>query len=105
MKYGRSLSFCVKDILSGKVSIDEVGKIVSSTACKTDGDWQELIEIYSRSYWHDFSSFEINDVMTQLIYGGKIEQPRLSNGKMQALYRSTMWANSYDEVVETLEDF
>lgn len=106
MKYGRSLSFCVKDILSGKVSIDEVGKIVSSTACKNDEDWQGLIKSYSQSYWRDFSSLEINDIMTQLIYGGKIEQPRLSNGKSQALFRADgIWADSYNEVIETLEHF
>ena len=106
MRYGRSLSFCVKDILSGKVSISEVGKIVSSTACKNDEDWKSLIDAYSQSYWYDFSSLEINDVMTRLIREGKIEQPRLLNSKVQALYRAGgNWADSYEEVVGTLEHF
>jgi hypothetical protein len=105
MKYGRSLSFCVKDILSGKVSINEVGKIVTSTACKNAKDWKELIALYSQTYWNDFSSLEIENVMTQLISDGKIEQPRLSNGKIQALYLAGIWADSYGEVIETLRDF
>lgn len=104
MKYGRSLSFCIKDILSGKVSYNEVGKIVTSTACKNDESWVKLLEQYQQSYWYDYSMVECRAVLFGLLFANKIEQPRLIDGRMQALYRSDgHWANTYQEVIDTLE--
>ena len=103
MKYGRSLSFCVKDILDGKVSYNEVGKIVASTACKNDDDWVKVVEQYMLSYWYGYSFLDCKSIVWGLLDANKIEQPRLTSGKMQAMYKYGNWANTYQEVIDSLE--
>lgn len=105
MKYGRSLSFCVSNILDGKVAIEDVGMIVTSTAVLADG-WDQLIELYRKFYWYEYSFEDCKKVIDALLAAGKIEQPRLIDGRRQALYRSNgNWADTYQEVLDTLESF
>ncbi len=106
MKYGRSLSFCVKDILSGKVNKNDVGKIVTSTSFNDIKSWQDGIAQYYDSYWYDFATLkECQNLINWLIDNNKIEQPRLINGKIQALYKFENWADTYQEVIDSLEYF
>jgi len=49
---GWSLSFCVKDIFEGKISIDDVLAIASGTSFTNDeSSWELLLDSYSKSYW------------------------------------------------------
>jgi hypothetical protein len=74
---GLSLSFCVKDILDGRVIIDQVGRIITSTCAYNDERWAQLISGYSQSYWADYSADTINGVLARL--RPIIEQPRIDN--------------------------
>ena len=103
MKYGRSLSFCVKDILSGKINKNDVGVIVTSTSFKNPEMWQKGIESYQNSYWYDYTLEECTNLINWLIDNNKIEQPRLTNGKVQALYKFSKWADTYQEAIASLE--
>ena len=51
MKIGFSLSYCVKDIIDGKVREDEVLLLIAGTLTPTEEDWQHVMELYSESYW------------------------------------------------------
>lgn len=51
---GLSLSFCLKDIASGKVHKDEVSKIISGTMAENEEDFQEIFDQYMESYWRSF---------------------------------------------------
>lgn len=73
---GLSLSFCVSDIVRGIVKEENVEKIVSGTAVKTDTDWEELLQSYCRIYWFDFPE-KARALVARLRQQGKIEQPRL----------------------------
>ncbi len=104
-KYGRSLSFCVKDILSGKVSLEDVGVIVTSTECKTNDDWERLLELYSNSYWRSFPKNDARNILYSLIDNGNIYQPRLVNGMCQSLVGVDNWCDTYQEALATLVNY
>lgn len=106
MKYGRSLSFCVSDILKGRVAKEDVGVIVTSTACQTSSDWDKLIKSYSNSYWRNYLPECCRDLVMWLLDNGHIYQPRLVNGMIQSLgeYRE-IWVDSYQEALESLRHF
>lgn len=77
MKYtGLSLSLCVLDIARGRVSIDQVDKIIASTAANSSQDWYEVIEEYKKYYWSE-NPKECEHLAREFIAAGKVEQPRL----------------------------
>lgn len=51
MHVGLSLSFCVADIISGAVRIEDVEVIHASTAAVTQDDWDRVVRQYSSVYW------------------------------------------------------
>tara|TARA_R110001583_G_scaffold53441_4_gene164846 strand:- start:212 stop:520 length:309 start_codon:yes stop_codon:yes gene_type:complete len=77
-RIGLSLSFCIKEILSGKVWEGSVDKIVSGTSCRSDDDWEELIQRYREVYWRKDPN-EGEAILRRLLEAGKIEQPRLND--------------------------
>jgi hypothetical protein len=76
---GLSLSFCVKDILAGHVPESDVTKIITSTAARTEADWNRLITSYCQIYWKAFESDVVIALIQRLRVQGKIEQPRLAD--------------------------
>ncbi|MBI5044833.1 MAG: hypothetical protein HZC02_02815 [Candidatus Levybacteria bacterium] len=81
---GRSLSFCVQDILRGRVAREDVEKIVAGTTARTEEDWAELVKMYQRSYWRDFP-VEAAELVRELRAQGRIEQPRLDNPEVHSI--------------------
>lgn len=76
---GLSLSFCVADILYGKVRLEDVKLIITGTACRTPEQWAGLLEQYKQSYWQ-FDERQVanpEDVLRTLLESGRIYQPRL----------------------------
>lgn len=51
MKIGFSLSYCVMDILNGKVREDEVLLIVANTLTETEEEWAHVMNVYANGYW------------------------------------------------------
>jgi hypothetical protein len=76
---GLSLSFCVRDIMDGKVAEGDVEKIITMTKCATDADWQKLIDAYRVVYWRDYERDAVAALLHRLWAQGKIEQPRLAD--------------------------
>ena len=72
---GLSLSFCVKDIMRGKTTEEEVTTIISGIDAPTDEIWQSVMESYCRHYWYEYPE-EAVAVATRLRDAGKIQQPR-----------------------------
>ena len=102
MKYGRSLSFCVRDIVNGEVEYNDVSVIVTNTCAKNRKEFEKIIEIYSGSYWRGFASVA-KGVALDLWDQGKIQQPRLINNRIgQKLYAYDIWADSYQEAIDSL---
>lgn len=80
---GLSLSFCIKDILNGKVNLDNVAGIFTSTMIKSDDDLIMVIDLYCDTYWanpleDDIDTFaRATEVVRELMSSGRIFQPRV----------------------------
>jgi hypothetical protein len=90
MKIGTSYSRCVRDIVTGKVSFDDVVVIVARTDFDPENDtqWQgiwhgyagdrTLGSIWSHPEWYEYSEREqeFRDMSIKLKKAGKLHQPR-----------------------------
>lgn len=74
MKIGLSLSFCVQDIVKGKVRLDEVLCIITGTKATTEAEREAVLTDYCRTYWrgHEESALA---VMKEL--APRLIQPRI----------------------------
>ncbi len=71
---GMSLSFCVKDILNGKIRIEDISGIISSTKVES---CEKAFEYYA-SYWGKFASKETCMETLKKVWP-LVFQPRLNN--------------------------
>jgi len=69
---GLSLSFCIRDILAGRVKAEDVECIITATACSNIYD---IIDDYSQDYWAGYEKSDIINLLKQL--EDRIIQPRL----------------------------
>jgi hypothetical protein len=88
MYIGTSLGGCLKSLMAGEVSIDEVMFIVTRTMCPTFDKYIAVVKqyyaegnIYARnSSRYDLTESSLDDVIemaSRLYYLGKIHQPRV----------------------------
>ena len=68
---GKSLSFCVRDVVKGDVSIDDVVCIITNTQFDTI---DEAFSYYRDSYWRFCDPTNLKEILTQL--WPRIMQPR-----------------------------
>jgi hypothetical protein len=78
MLIGTSLSFCVKDIMEGRVKLDNVILIITGTNSKGKDSWEQILNTYSETYWRSNPEKGI-EIANQLLFTGRIFQPRASN--------------------------
>lgn len=77
---GLSLSFCVRDIMDGKVAIDDVQFITSGTHATCPEDWDEVIATYRKAYW--YKDPDRGEVIARYFIGnGLILQPRMEGNR------------------------
>ena len=82
MRYiGTSLGRCLRSILKGEVSEDQVFLIVAGTRSHTEEEYLEVIKQYhyERHGEYDISQWtyeEVKELATRLWNNGKIHQPR-----------------------------
>ena len=99
---GLSVSFCVRDIVAGKMALEQVEKIVAGTACPDDEAWERVIKAYRDSYWRE-SPDQCEQILRQLLAEGKIYQPALDleNGRRPLLATDDgiiHWVNAESEI-------
>jgi len=101
--YGRSLSFCVQDILSGRVSLDDVQCIITSTKLESFDDFKICISQYLETYWVAYPENQVRGVCYYLWFTGRIIQPRLKHtNHMQNLAGCEFWSHSIRDCVNSL---
>ena len=83
---GLSLSFCIVDILAGKVLESEVQKIITGTAVASEAEWQNLIKTYREIYWWEDPD-KGEAILRRFIAAGKLEQPRLEGKEARNIAR------------------
>lgn len=80
MKIGLSLSRCVRDIVEGRVNIDDVLVLITRTDFDptVDKQWQSIWDGYTayRPEWGGLEEDDVKSVVMQLWAEGKIHQPR-----------------------------
>lgn len=76
---GLSVSFCIRDIVNGIVSADQVEKIIAGTCAPNPEVWDKVIKKYKETYWIK-NPKKCEKVLREFIKKNKIEQPRL-NGR------------------------
>jgi hypothetical protein len=86
MRVGLSFSRCIRDIVDGKVNIDDVLVIISRTNFdpRDDKNWQSIWDGYhygnmnSAPEWQNYpnSSVQFRDLTLELWRKGKLHQPR-----------------------------
>lgn len=77
---GTSVSLCIGEMARGKMDPRKVTKIISGTACSTPENWDHVISTYRAEYWNGVED-EAEALLRKFIKAGKIEQPRLSEGR------------------------
>ena len=73
---GLSLSWCVKDIIEGKVELDEVEKIICGTRIENPQHFEQVCEHYCAYYWEHNRGRAVL-IASKLFNSGKLDQPRV----------------------------
>jgi hypothetical protein len=111
MKFiGLSMSFCIDDILAGKVQEEDVALLVTGTAARDDATFEQLLKEYSgREPEHPYLNYwkgredEGCEIARRLWKAGKIDQPRLRGLDACDGILTSRWANLVGERL-TLQD-
>jgi hypothetical protein len=85
---GTSLGGCLRSLLAGEVSEDEVMFIVTRTMCPTFDQYINVVEMYHKQgnpyarnpdkyELNDYKLEEVTDLATRLWNAGRIHQPRV----------------------------
>jgi len=73
---GISLSQCVMDIMNGRVQLEDVAMVKTSTLLDSSESWERMIFTYRRYYWSaDPDKGEA--IARELKASDRIDQPRL----------------------------
>ena len=94
-KVGLSLSLCIKNILEGKVKEEEVKEIIAGTSFAPE-KFDELIDLYKKSYWYD-NPEEGEAIARRLFAAGKIKQPIMEGGKIHSIAEGHWFDAEYAE--------
>jgi len=94
---GLSLSFCVLDIVEGKVSINDVQKIITGSVFGNAGV-DRLVDLYCDSWWHRCKR-EAATIFYELLEAGKIQQPRLiKDDHFPVVHEGIRWVATEAEI-------
>jgi len=74
---GLSLSFCVKDIIEGRVELGRVVCIYTGTMATSEEHWDRLADHYCQHYWRKDPD-RARQILTYLREQCMIVQPRVS---------------------------
>lgn len=74
---GLSLSLCIGDVVEGRVSVEQIDRIIAGTKAETPEQWEEVITEYRTRYW-EADPDRAERIVRTLLRLGKIEQPRVT---------------------------
>jgi hypothetical protein len=75
-RIGLSLSFCIGDVIAGKVPEDEIHGIVAGTAAQGPEEIDQLIATYREIYWKDDP--DRGEALARKLFAeGRVYQPRI----------------------------
>lgn len=80
---GLSVSMCIRDIIQGRVRLEDVVEIRGATSVRSPDRWDRVIKSYQQSYWTSDPE-RAATICRQLLTEGKIKQPRVDGGKVHS---------------------
>lgn len=104
---GLSLSFCVRDIVEGKVAYEQVTKLITGTGAPDEKNWEEMLQDYVEWYWWGPKGLYRGDeektraaiaIVNRLRSESKIEQPRLITGMVPLWHHEGRWVRDESEI-------
>jgi hypothetical protein len=102
MKIGFSFGRCVRDIVQGKVNIDDVLCIIARTYMPSTNDVKKVIHAYSYepSYLMGLDQDACEAVGLELFLSGKIIEPRANGIAVLKVPRDYVWMDLYPTVAD-----
>lgn len=94
---GLSLSFCIKDVAIGKVTMEQIKKLITGTNALNREEFEAVLKEYCETYWDEFPE-EAKRVAKALWDAGLIDQPR-TRGEMPPFVGQGHWINSNGDVI------
>lgn len=106
MKIGFSFGRCVRDIVNGDVSLDDVLCIIARTYMPKEHDVLHVIEHYlhERTYLLGLDKEECERVGLELFRSGRILEPRANGIAVMQVPREFVWMDLYPTVAATKND-
>jgi len=93
---GLSFSTCMTDLLSGKVEVEKVSKLITGTKCPNESDFLNLIQEYKQlGYWRYYSVEEVIKIYHKIKH--LIWQPRLENKGYPCCVKK--WVTNEKEII------
>ena len=78
MKIGLSLSFCISDLITGEVKVEEVEKLITATKCSCDEEFEQVVVSYCKNYSQWRKNPERARELAYYFWNNKlVEQPRM----------------------------
>lgn len=97
MKIGFSFGRCIRDIVKGEVSYDDVAWIISGTALRDEAAILWCIEDYMHreNYLYGLDEEKCKEVGLRLYNEGKVFQPRLQHIHAFRIPEGAVWADLF----------
>lgn len=97
MKVGFSLGRCIRDIVTGIVSYDDVAFIITGTALRDQAAIKDCVEQYMwrADYLEGLDQEQCLTVALQLFDEGKLFQPRLQGIRAFRVPEGAVWADFF----------
>ncbi len=93
---GISVSFCIKDIVTCRMPLEKVEKIISGIIAPTPEHLEEMLFQYKQGCWREYPE-KAEVIFRQLLGEGKIEQPRLVNNNHFPVF-DHHWVENEDQI-------
>lgn len=102
MKIGFSFGRCVRDIVQGKIIMDDVLCIIARTYMPSVEDVKKVIHAYAHepSYLMGLDQDACEAVGVELFLSGKIIEPRANGIRVLKVPRDYIWMDLYPTVVD-----
>jgi hypothetical protein len=97
MKIGFSYGRCIRDIVNGEVSIDDVAFIIAATAIREEEQLARVVNEYTTrwDYLAGLDEEKCHAVALQLWQEGKVLQPRLQGLHRHKQPEDAVWVDIY----------
>ena len=105
MKIGFSFGRCIRDIVNGDVSIDDVAFIIGATAMREEEQMLRVVEDYMfrSDYLEGLDEVKCKEVATLLFTTGRLLQPRLQGIHRHKQPEGAIWVDIFPTVPSTNE--